>query len=389
MGRGQRDLADEALQVVDALEGLADLAPGDGRAEAFGHGVLALRDRARVAERPEKPGAEEPAARRGHGEIDDVEEGPLELAVAEVAHELEVADGRGVEDQVAARGEIGDAVDEGQGVLPDLFDVGDEGPGRGHGPGLVLEAEAGQGPGPEVLQDDAGRLGRVEEPALGRAQGGSARAVEGDDAPQGVLRAFRIEDLLGAGLEDLVGEELGFGPGALQGADLSGGQIDQGHAPAVLRQGQRDQEGALLGLLGLDLDGRARRQDLDDLAPDDALGRLGVLDLLADGHFEALPQELGQVGSDGVIGDAAHRHLLPRGQGDIEDGRGRLGVLVEHLVEIAQAEEQEGVGMELLDAEILLHHRGQGGFVGHRSPQLYPRPSPFAIKRRHHLRVQE
>ena len=41
MGRGQGDLADQALQVEDALERLAELAAGDGRAEALGHGVLA------------------------------------------------------------------------------------------------------------------------------------------------------------------------------------------------------------------------------------------------------------------------------------------------------------------------------------------------------------
>ena len=88
-------------------------------------------------------------------------------------------------------------MDEGQGVLPDLLDIGDEGPGRGHGPGLVLEAEAGQRLGPEVLQDDPGRLGRVEEPAFGRAQGGAVRPVERQDAAQGLLRAFGIKDLLG------------------------------------------------------------------------------------------------------------------------------------------------------------------------------------------------
>ena len=185
-------------------------------------------------------------------------------------------------------------MDEGQGVLPDLLDIGDEGPGGGHGPRLVLETETGQGFGAEVPQDDLGRLGRVEEPAFGGAQGGAVRAVGRKNAAQGLLGPLGIKDLLGRGLEDLVGQKLGFRPGPLEGPDLAGGKVDEGHAPAVVREGEGDDERRLLGLFELDLDGRAGRQDLDDLATDDALGRLGVLDLLADGDLEALPEQLGR-----------------------------------------------------------------------------------------------
>ena len=256
--------------------------------------------------------------------------------------------------------------------MADLADIGDEGPGRGHGPLAVLETEAGEGLGPEVAEDDAGGLRRVEEPALGRAGSDRHRTGERQDPLEGFLGALGIEDLLGRRPEDLVRQDPDLGPAALEGPDLAGREVEQGQAPALVLERQRQDVRALLGVLGVDLDGRARRQDLDDLPLDDPFGRLGVLDLLADGHLEALAEELGQVGGDGVIRHAAHRHLLPRGQGDVQDGRGGPGVLVEHLVEIAQAEEQEGVGMELLDAEILLHHRGQGGVVGHERALTIP-----------------
>ena len=373
----QGDLAGQPLQVEDTLQDLPELAPGDGRAEGLGDAVLARDDRPDVEERPQQPRAEQAPARGGHGEIDDVEQRVLRSAVAEVADELEVADGRRVEDEVVAGVDVGDAADEGQGIAADLADVGDERPGRGHGPRPVLEPEAGKRPGPEVAQDDAGGLGRVEEPALGRAQSGAVESRLCQHALEGLLRAFGIEDLLRRRPEELVGQGPDFGPGPLEGADLAGDEVEPGQAPALVPERERDDVGALLGLLGLDLDGRARRQDLDDLAPDDALGRLGVLDLLADGHLEALAQELRQVGADGVIGHAAHRHLLPRGQGDLEDRRRGPGVLVEHLVEVAQAEEQQGVGMELLDAEILLHHGGEGGVVGHERALTIPTVPPF------------
>ena len=46
------------------------------------------------------------------------------------------------------------------------------------------------------------------------------------------------------------------------------------------------------------------------------------------------------------------------GQGEVEQARAFLGIAEEHLVEIAQPEEQHGVGRDFaLEPMILLHHR--------------------------------
>ncbi len=48
----------------------------------------------------------------------------------------------------------------------------------------------------------------------------------------------------------------------------------------------------------------ARRDDLDHVAFDDALGLFGVFDLLADGDFATELDEFGQITFHGVVGHA-------------------------------------------------------------------------------------
>ncbi|MNN24942.1 hypothetical protein D3C81_1383940 [compost metagenome] len=73
--------------------------------------------------------------------------------------------------------------------------------------------------------------------------------------------------------------------------------------------------------------------------------------------------------------DAGHRDRLPcrlaaGGERDVQQSGGFLGIGVEQLVEVAHTVEQQLVGMLLLDAEVLLHHRRVGGkiAVAHRGP---------------------
>ncbi len=107
---------------------------------------------------------------------------------------------------------------------------------------------------------------------------------------------------------------------------------------------------------------RAGSDDPDHLALDRALAGGRIADLLADRHRLAQLDQLGQILVDRMEGDAGHadRHAVgaaARGQRDVEQPRGLLGVVVEQLVEIAHPVEEQGVRMVGLDAQILLHHR--------------------------------
>ena len=128
------------------------------------------------------------------------------------------------------------------------------------------------------------------------------------------------------------------------GLDERGGQV---FAPAVQQ--------VLLGQ-------RARRDDARDLALDRAFGGGRVADLLANRHRHRLAHQLGEILVDAVARHAGHRNRLAgrfvaRGQGDVEQGRGALGVFVKQLVKIAHAVEQEGVGVVGFERQILANHR--------------------------------
>ena len=112
----------------------------------------------------------------------------------------------------------------------------------------------------------------------------------------------------------------------------------------------------------------AGRDDADDLAADDALGRGRVLHLLADGDAVALFDEAGDVAVSAVKRHAAHGRALRQtahlaGERQIELARNGKRVVKEHLIEIAETVEQDLVLAGPFDGEILLHHRGQLAFV--------------------------
>ena len=106
----------------------------------------------------------------------------------------------------------------------------------------------------------------------------------------------------------------------------------------------------------------ARRDDADDVALDDALHRPRILELLAHRDPVAELGQLHQVRPHRVVRDAAHGDgiflaLVARGQREVEDARDVDRVLVEHLVEVAQPEEDDRVRVPRLDVQVLAHQR--------------------------------
>jgi hypothetical protein len=113
----------------------------------------------------------------------------------------------------------------------------------------------------------------------------------------------------------------------------------------------------------------ARGQRLHDLPPDQALGEAGILDLLADGDAVSGRHELAQVVRRGLHRHAGERDAVSaRGQRDLQDPRGQLGVLIEHFVEIADPIKEDSVRtLRLYLAPMLEHRRGRStsGLAAH------------------------
>jgi hypothetical protein len=132
---------------------------------------------------------------------------------------------------------------------------------------------------------------------------------------------------------------------------------------------QRGEVARQLGLEDIVVEHDARRHDPHDLALDQALGELGILDLLDEDDLVAELGELGDVDPRRVVRHAAHRHrivlaLVARGQREIEQPRADHRVLEEHLVEVTEPEQHQPIRMPLLDVQVLPHQRRLGGVPG-------------------------
>ena len=129
----------------------------------------------------------------------------------------------------------------------------------------------------------------------------------------------------------------------------------------------------------------ARGNDADDVPLHQPLCQCGVFRLLADGDLVALRDEPCNIALGAVIRHAAHGGALlrvlhvpvPGGQGQVQLPRGDDGVLVEHLVEVAEAEEEQAVPVLFLDLLVLALHRGQ---LSH-PPSLPFRTAPRCCRR--------
>ena len=129
---------------------------------------------------------------------------------------------------------------------------------------------------------------------------------------------------------------------------------------AVRRHG--DQEGVAAFLEQVVGHHRARRDHFDHGTLHDAAGGLGIFDLLADRDAEAAFDQLADVALDRLHRHAGQRRLgrgavVARGEGEAQRAGPDVGVVVEHFVEVAHAEQQDGVAVPRLDLAVLLHQR--------------------------------
>ena len=120
---------------------------------------------------------------------------------------------------------------------------------------------------------------------------------------------------------------------------------------------------------------RAGRKNLRHLALHELAG-LRLLHLIADGDLATRLENPRDVAVRRVMRDAAHRHHAALGQGDVQQLRASLRVLEEHLVEIAEAKQQQRIpGQFAFDAAILRHHGCELGFVRHVQGEVKHEPA--------------
>lgn len=200
----------------------------------------------------------------------------------------------------------------------------------------------------------------VEEPVGPERQARAVGAGDGSSLPRLGEEQFRGLEAGELGLQRSRGDA---GGQEFAGGRVGSGESDRPGAGLVPRACQCDEEVVAVGDEERVRERGARCDRLDDLAPHESLRLGGVLDLLADGDAMAHADQTLDVL---VLG--AHRHareghvpgaaVVSRGQGEPQQFGARLRVLVEHFVEIADAEEDQRVRMARLGLTPLLHERG-------------------------------
>ena len=337
-------------------------------------GVQARVDAVRVQQGPSQPVPQEARAHGGPGAVERLQQGSFHLPRPQVLHQFQVEPGVLVQ-QHEPRGLVGlDPVQVGRNGGLVLSDIVEQGADRGDRLWLVRQPEAVQ-PGDAAVFQHAARGPRFRpNPGFQLGHGG-VQALQGPGQGRILVRGRggqqhfagfqpdQFVDDAGAQFVGVAVVQLGRLAGTFRHvacrdarAEPVGCQVDGGQPVAARGQEVRRGQGA-------------PRKDLGNLPVHKALARLAHL--LGDGDLDPAVHELGQVGVDRVVRNPRQRHpLIPahraRGQRDFADVRQHLGVLVERLVEVAHAEQQQRVRVLLLQFQVLGPHRG--GHAGCRWP---------------------
>ena len=174
---------------------------------------------------------------------------------------------------------------------------------------------------------------------------GRVRRIVGNEG----LGRVEADDLLRQPRRGVLSGELGDG-------ELAGADVDPGQPPALAEPVHRRQVAILPGGEEGRVGNRAGADDAGDRPLDQPAAGRGHL--LGDGDGVSRRQQSPQIVVERVMGDARHRRASgaaegARGQGDARVPRQDRGVLVEGLVEVAEAVEEDRAGMLRLQVEVL------------------------------------
>ena len=231
------------------------------------------------------------------------------------------------------------------------------------GGGHSRNAHLGKG-GMEVIFQQCFRTFQSEQLLLSLADTAIQAAENGVVNDLAVHIGSVAEDFAGGKAAKLRGYVLGVG--ADRGEERTGGNVAEGKAEfSAFAVNAADVVVFVLVQHTAFGDGTGG-DDAGDVPLHQPLGGGRVFHLLADGDLVALLHQPGDVGVHAVVGDAAHGRLFLLGLAPVTGGQGEVkfpgrqfGVLVKHLVKVAQAEHQDAVLVLVLDLLILPPHGGQ------------------------------
>src|SRR3990172_3668643 len=216
---------------------------------------------------------------------------------------------------------------------------------------------AGAAGADEPLQ--RGRAEVREQPLLGGplVEGGGGQRRQRRLHPLRRRHALRQQQFRGREPVKLGGEGVAARV-QLRAGELAGGDVHVGEPRGTVPWGQRGQVVVGAPLQQVVLHQRPRADDPNHLPVDELLPLARLFHLLADRDLVPFRDQLRQIRVERVVRDAREGDPLvlayrARGEDNVELAGDGLGVLVERLVEVAQAEEEDGVRVATLYVEVL------------------------------------
>ena len=363
-GPVDRHARGKALQVIDVLQGFPQQGPAVVIIVQQGHGVLHGQDGGRFAPRMPQHVFQQAAAHGRHGIVQHMTQGPLALAAVEALEDLQIAFRHVVHQHVTAQVQRLEGHQMLGAAFLGLLQIDQQRAAGPHEAGLVLQAQGCQFLHGLGFQQTAFGLAGVET-----GHGATQQAHAFQQAFGRQFLVIRHQQLARGQLLDplpKLGQTLHLHAGPLARGDV---RPDEGPVVSLPESGSQIivAAGVQVGVFQYG----AGRHHAGHGPLHEPLGGLGVFGLVADGHMEALVDELGDVGLCGMPGHTAHGHGVFRvpaaaGQGDLQfPGRGD-GIVEEKLVKVAHPVEQQRIRVVGLDAQILLEHGSQlGSFFCH------------------------
>ena len=372
-GAAERRPGDQALEVLHRFQHLAELAAVGAAERKFFHRIKAVANAIEGHERAQQPRPKQPSRHRRHGAVDFMEQRTVPSAF-ERFHHFEMFQCDRINQEVVGGRFVCDAADVRELGFLRVAQVVEQRPSRTHCSGMGFEAETLEAVRAELIEQRPPRRFALERPGLDACDDQAFTGALREDAGQ--VEIDGRDDLARPKHRHFVGERLkAIISGVFGAGKFPGRQIEQCHAPdARIAGSKRQQECRLARVEKLRIGESPGRHDADDGAFDDPFGLFRVFDLIADGDAKTFLHKPRKVRVERVMGHAAHGNgaaltvFSPRREREFERPRGDERVLVEHLVEIAHAEKENGVAILLLRVEILAHGRrdGRGGRRGTR-----------------------
>jgi hypothetical protein len=365
-GPARHHPADEPLDVADARQPLREPRREDRVGDERGHRIETVVDRRHVDQRRREPVAEEPRPHRRLRAVEHAGQRARAASGGHRAHELQAAAGGLVDLEPSPRppgGERVDPADRGRLVLLEIRHHRAGGRDAG-GIGGQLEPEPLEPPTAERPADRSLGGGGVEPPVgPGREEPAAGGPHELRD---GLAVLLRTQALRGIEPQQVVEHVVPLRDRRLEAAR---GHVDprEPHLPAgVVASGRRQDRDQPVGPRRIEerlVGGDAGGDDPRHLATEQALGRLRVVDLLADRHVPARGHELHQLRVELVMREPRHRQgvgaLVAAGEREVEQVGGLAGVVAEELVEVSHPKQHERAGAAGLRRLELLHHGGR------------------------------